>query len=173
MPDSGVYLENELYSKWKSSSAPNRELILPYLVAALQKHALSVCWLQIPAFPGEHEWVAQESVWRIIQNLDKFKGTAKFGTWTHRVILNECSRLLRIKLRAKNEVPLEDTHLPHTTGLDTQLRVNQIMDGISGEDRILVQGRLEGLSFDEIGELLEIQAGAARARWFKIKAGLK
>jgi RNA polymerase sigma-70 factor (ECF subfamily) len=173
MSESAVYVENELYSKWKSSSETSRELIMPYLAAALQKHALSVCWQQIPAFPGEHEWVAQESVWRAVKSIEKFKGTAKFGTWFHRIALNECARLLKLKLKNKNEVPLEETHLPHSTGIEAKTDVGIIFSSLSGDDQILMQGKLEGLTFDEIGELLNIPAGTARARWFRLKAGLK
>lgn len=114
-----------------------------------------------------------EAVWRAIKSLEKFKGDAKFGTWFHKIVLNECNRLLKLKARHKTEVPLENVYLPRTTGLDSQLEVEKILGSLSGDDQILVQGRLEGLSFDEIGAMLEIEAGTARARWQKIKAGLK
>jgi RNA polymerase sigma-70 factor (ECF subfamily) len=168
------YPENELFAKWKSSNAVSRELILPSLVSALQKHARSVCWLRIPDHVSEHEWVTQEAVWRAISGLSKFRNEALFGTWFHRIVINECSRLLKLKERAKQEIPLAEASQPMLHGKqDSKIQVGGIIASLNEDDRILVKGRLEGFSFLEIGEILDITAGAARARWQKIKAELK
>src|SRR5580698_409928 len=168
------YLENELYQQWKSSDETTRSLLLPSLVGALRKHALSVCWLRIPDHPGEHEWVAAEAIWRIVQNLEKFAGEAKFGTWTHRVILNECNRLLKSRQRLRVEVPIEESpSLFDENSSSPVSEVSVILATLDPDSQLIVQGRLEGLTFQEIGALLGITAEATRKRWQKVKAELK
>lgn len=177
MSDIKEYPENELYSLWRTSTGPERDQALIKLVKSLEKHAYSVCWQKIPDHKNEIPWVVGEAVWRAVASAPDFRGDAKFGTWFHRIALNECNRLLKVRRRAKDEVSIEELtlndKLPVASDPSASILADELLADLTEDDKLLIELEQDGVSSEEIGKILGIEPGTARIRWFRLKARLR
>lgn len=133
---------------------------------------------------GERREEADDAVQEIFLKaylaLPRFRGDAKFSTWLYRIAVNHCRDIIRRS--PLKTVPLDETHLLAMGDNDSVNReIENDQDAPdSGESaktlerlfiqlnekhrRILVMRELEGMSYDEIGEILKIPPGTVRSR---------
>jgi len=164
-----IYPENKAFELWKMSSPLERELRLRELVEMLRAHAFSVCWERVPDHRGEFGGIVNASVWRAIKKSEDFRGDAKFGTWFHRIILNECNRVLKGK-QDNPEESLEaiTEELGEETNPEKAILFRELVEGLGEEDQRLVALQLGGYSEEEIGEKLGISMSAVGTRWSRL-----
>lgn len=122
--------------------------------------------------------LAQEVLVKAYQGLHRFQGRAAFRTWLWRIKSNHCLNYLdRWRVRRREQsVPVHDPVLserpskrpsPATIAERSDLasHVHAVLDSLDDEQRIpLVLRDLDGLSYPEIAETLDIGLSAAKMR---------
>lgn len=134
--------------------------------------------------------MAQEAFIRAFNSLTGFRGDSKFSVWLYRLTSNICIDFLRSRAKRRTvsmtmtdddgeetgelEIP-DDTWSP-AEQLDrtlTRESVRRGLDSLSAPYReILVLREIEGLSYDEIGEVFGIEAGTVKSRIFRARKKL-
>jgi RNA polymerase sigma-70 factor (ECF subfamily) len=129
------------------------------------------------------EDVAQEVFLRVYRAIGSFRGEAKLSTWLYGIASNLClNRLVsadrrRVRhdddaiMRAPSEAADAATTIERNE-VDTALR--QAIAELPDERRIVVVLRdLEGLSYDEIAQALDLEPGTVRSRLHRARLDLK
>jgi RNA polymerase sigma-70 factor (ECF subfamily) len=153
------------------------ELVMTY------QHRVFGVALRMLGNRAEAEEVAQEAFVRAHRALREFRGDAKLSTWlyaiTSRLCLNRLAsgerRLVRqgedALLRLSDAGPRPDAALERRE-LETAL--GRAIAELPEDRRIVVVLRdLEGLSYEEIAEVLELELGTVRSRLHRARADLK
>jgi RNA polymerase sigma-70 factor (ECF subfamily) len=119
---------------------------------------------------------ASQEVWvRVWRNITKFKGESAFTTWLYRITVNTCLSTRRRKQdREAREFGGELSYLPippgyeedpETTALAEERREELLgaLERVRAEHRAaLVLRHMEGLSYAEIAEILDVPDGTAK-----------
>lgn len=141
--------------------------------------------LRIVGNPVEAEDVVQDawiSAWRA---LPRFRGDSAVSTWLYRVVTNSALGHLR---RSKPTVPLdtvlEDWSQTHRTAADTEPessalrseRVEALLRAIATLEpaqRVpLVLHELEGMSYEKVAAILDVNVPALHSRLYRAKVAL-
>lgn len=140
--------------------------------------------------PEDAQDAAQEAFLNAWRALPSFKGESSFSTWVYRLASNACIDHLR---RRKRRREVEVVSLTGTEGegswepadhqadpaLQTERRmareaVEQALRGLPDHQReILVMRELSGLSYQEIGQALELDLGTVKSRIARARLALK
>jgi len=116
--------------------------------------------------------IAQDVFLKLFSSISEFRGEAAFSTWVYRLVVNCC---LDHRRRSWRMIPIADDLLAvlraPADSLDRMLRsemrdrVRAAVDKLSPELRMVVVLRYtEGLSYDEIAEVLGCAAGTVASR---------
>ncbi|SDP54913.1 RNA polymerase sigma-70 factor, ECF subfamily [Actinopolyspora xinjiangensis] len=138
--------------------------------------------LRIVGDPAEAEDAVQDawvSAWR---SLSTFRGDSAAATWLYRVVTNAALSQIR-KRRPTVPMDLTDEHLapagntgnPEGTALreEETRRVHAAISRLEPSQRLpLVLRELEGMSYEEIAEVLEVNITALRARLHRARLAL-
>ena len=127
--------------------------------------------------PEEAEDLAQEIFIRIHKHLGRFNGRSTLKTWIYRVTLNHCRSKLGRKryptqpLAEENEGEgarlidprrdPEDVAMAHDTGRQISLALRQVKPAF--REAVMLRD-LQGLSYEEIAEILKVRIGTVRSR---------
>lgn len=138
----------------------------------------------------EDAWdVAQETFVRAYRHLDRFEGSSAFYTWVYRIAYNLSIDLLRQKSRRRG-VELKPERLEETSEVDgcgvvakpdeaaTRQELSAVlhraMMRLTEKHRaIIVLREVEGLSYEEMAEVLSISKGTVMSRLFHARQNLK
>ena len=139
------------------------------------------------------EDVAQQALAKAYFSIRRFDLRSAFGTWLHKIAVNECWDYLRKKKvrRLVYEADLSEEQVRKLDSLpehgyggalhleDTARRVEQrqLVERLLGEleekDQImLVMKEVEGFSVEEIGEVLGLNVNTVKVRLFRARARL-
>jgi len=125
---------------------------------------------------AEIEDLFQDVLVKIWQGLANYRGDANMRTWIWRIALNTCINLDRKKKRSGKRVPLSvDIDLFEDSD-DRALQTKQLYSRINRlglVDRSIVLLWLEGISYDEIGEITGISASNVSVKLVRIREQLK
>lgn len=117
----------------------------------------------------------QEILVNLWRGFGKFEGRSDIRTWFYRVSLNTCITIDRKKKRNKT-VPLSmNINLYEDNDADTkqvQMLYNRI-NKLGPFDRAIVLLWLEGIPYDEIGEIIGISAKNVSVKLVRIREKLK
>ncbi len=119
---------------------------------------------------------ASQEVWvRAWRNIGKFRGESAFGTWLYRITVNTCLSFRRKRSRRdEREVGEQTPYLPEPPGGDAdpeaealsaerRAEIEAALSTVRAEHRAaLVLRHMEGLSYAEIAEVLEVPDGTAK-----------
>jgi RNA polymerase sigma-70 factor (ECF subfamily) len=121
----------------------------------------------------------QDALVSAFRAMPAFEGTAKLGTWLHRITVNACLLKLRARRRSRL-VPLADgAHAapPADCGLDraeTGALVRTGLARLPAAFRAVIQLRdLDGLSTEETAARLGTNCGAIKTRLHRARQALK
>lgn len=128
--------------------------------------------------PAESEDVTQEVFLKAYASLGRFRGEANLFTWLYRIAVNEALRSRRRRrpqpLEEAPEAavpPAEPAEPEETPTLET---LRRLLDRLPEDHRTIVVLRdLEGLSYREIAETLEIPLGTVESRLFRARRELR
>jgi len=139
--------------------------------------------------PEDAEDLAQDAFVKAYQNLAGFKGESGFGPWLYRLASNVCIDHLR---KAKRRDQVSITYLDEAgTAIDMEIPDERCRPDDEAERRevrdtiqrglnelpelhrtILVLREINGLSYEEIGDMLDITAGTVKSRISRARAAL-
>jgi len=117
---------------------------------------------------------SQNSFLKAFKAIDRFRGEAAFRTWLLAIAGNEARGLLR-KIKRRREDTLEDVNVLRAEGNDPSeevilrsevARVRVVLAELPEKQKLSVSLRIiEGLSFREIGEIIDSTEGSARVNY--------
>ncbi|MFA5324261.1 MAG: sigma-70 family RNA polymerase sigma factor [Smithella sp.] len=138
--------------------------------------------------------ITQEAFVAAYKSIKKFKAEAKFSTWLYRIVVNYSKNRLK-QLRGKNRregVFLDDSGGIKTEEILNQSLINDANPGTQMERReretqvqkcitslgeeyreVLVLRDIQGLSYDEISDMLKIPDGTVKSRLSRARNALK
>jgi RNA polymerase sigma-70 factor (ECF subfamily) len=132
---------------------------------------------------AEAEEIAQEVFLRVHRAIRLFRGDAKLSTWMYSIASRLClNRLGTAERRLTRE---EDETLAHVSGgaggadealerRQLQAALHQAIAALPEDRRIVVVLRdLEGLSYDEIAQVLDLELGTVRSRLHRARVELR
>jgi RNA polymerase sigma-70 factor (ECF subfamily) len=133
----------------------------------------------------EAEDVVQEAFVQAYLKLDTFQRTSAFYTWLYRIAFNTAVSRRRRKHLATSvdsnrehsgEEPADRGEAPDARLLRTEQagQVQQALATLSDEHRsILVLREIDGLEYEAIGEVLDINVGTVRSRLHRARMALR
>lgn len=169
--------ENDLFEIWKVAPPEEREKIELRLMAFLRVHAAKVCWMVLHLYdPHLIDEIAQDAV----MDLDSFEERSAFSTWFHSRATFRCRTQLKQNIQRK-EVPMpvggveSMLALPdRASAMETQVIVNELLDGLSSFERSLVELKVyEGLPDADVAENLGFTREWIQTSWSRLRKKLK
>jgi RNA polymerase sigma-70 factor, ECF subfamily len=152
------------------------------LVRAYQHRVFGVA-VRMLAQRAEAEDVAQEVFLRVHRSIGEFRGEAKLSTWlyaiTSRLCLNRLASGERRHVREGEEtlMRLPSGDVGAAAALERDERdaaLQQAIAALPEERRIVVVLRdVEGLSYEEIAQALDLEPGTVRSRLHRARMDLK
>ncbi len=124
--------------------------------------------------PAEAEDATQETFVKAWENLSRFRGESGLFTWLYRIAVN--AALMAGRRRPKTVRLVVDRELPRDADESgpTMATLEKLLGELPPEARaILVLRDLEGLSYREISETLEIPMGTVESRIFRAREDLR
>ncbi|HEY1075756.1 MAG TPA: RNA polymerase sigma factor RpoE [Fontimonas sp.] len=138
---------------------------------------------------GEAPDVAQETFIRAWRALPGFRGQSAFYTWLYRIGINTAKNYLvsRSRRPADQDIDMADAelfgHTEHLSDIDTpeaellteEIRqcVTETIAGLPPDLRQAITLReLEGLSYEEIAEVMDCPIGTVRSRIFRAREAI-
>lgn len=140
--------------------------------------------------PAEVEDVAQEAFIKAYRALPRFRGESAFYTWLYRIAINSAKNYLASQGRrapTSTEADAEeaetfgdgdllrDINTPESVLMSKQIAqtVNAAMAGLPEELRMAISLReIEGLSYEEIAEMMDCPIGTVRSRIFRAREAI-
>lgn len=133
--------------------------------------------------------ITQEAFIRAYNSLPSFRGDSRFSSWLYRIVSNLCLDFLRSRSRhavvslsredgegEETEAEIADESQSPELLLDRKLTreaVRQGLDALPREQRdILLLREIRGMSYEEIGEALGLEAGTVKSRLFRARKKL-
>jgi RNA polymerase sigma-70 factor (ECF subfamily) len=152
------------------------------LVRAYQHRVFGVA-LRMLGNRTEAEDIAQEVFLRVHRSIADFRGQAKLSTWLYaiasRLCLNRLASGERHRVRAGEDtlmqLPSADTGAADTLERgERDAALRHAIASLPEERRIVVVLRdVEGLSYDEIAQALDLEPGTVRSRLHRARLDLK
>jgi RNA polymerase sigma-70 factor (ECF subfamily) len=117
--------------------------------------------------------IAQETFLKLLSSIGDYRGEANFETWLYRVVVNRC---LDHHRRGRRLMPIVnglldllrtsgETVLHQLLRTEFEENVQEVIQTLSPEQRIVVVLRYtEGLSYDQIAEILGCSTGTVGSR---------
>lgn len=124
--------------------------------------------------------MVQEACIKIYKNLSGCQSAAAFKSWACKIVSNTCIDELR-RMKNKTAVSLDETICselltPEDEAVqsETVMEVRQAIDSLPEQYKILIILRdLEGLSYSELAETLDLSLGVVKSRLFRARSLLK
>jgi RNA polymerase sigma-70 factor, ECF subfamily len=124
------------------------------------------------ASPGEADDLAQEVFIAAYKALPSFRGDSAFSTWLYRIAVHVCSH--HIRKRRLDTTDLDEEFVDYDSGRDPehsaisgelQQRVRDAIGALPYKLRLVVVLRdLQGLSYEEIAQVVGCPIGTVRSR---------
>ena len=135
------------------------------------------------------EDVTQEAFLKAYRSLGSYRGDSKFSVWLYRIVSNLCLDLLRSRQRKPvqsltvedddgeiGELEISDEHFSPEKLLDRKLTRESVQRGLDSlpDDarQILLLRELQGMSYEEIGQALDLEPGTVKSRIFRARKRL-
>ena len=134
--------------------------------------------------------VTQETFIQVFESVVSFKGDSKFSTWVYRIAVSKSLDLIRKKKRkkrfafiqslyGKNDKPLIDPPDFFHPGVSMENKENAailfkaVEQLVPNQKTAFVLNKVEGLSYNEIGEVMKITESAVDALLHRAKVNLR
>jgi RNA polymerase sigma-70 factor (ECF subfamily) len=173
---------------------PDRELVArcqrqdPDAFAELLSRHQDRIYTAITRFCGNAEDasdITQRAFINAYRKIGEFKGDSAFSTWIYRIAFNQAISFRRENRRAPVSIYSKDDEMltepaeatnpsERLESQETQRKVQQALDLLEAADReIILLKDLQGVSYEEIAEILQIPKGTVRSRLHRARLELK
>lgn len=139
--------------------------------------------------PDDAADMTQEAFIKAYNSLSSFRGDSKFSVWLYRIVSNVCLDYLRsvsrhpsVSLSVENdegeetELDIPDESQSPEELLERKLTLESVRRGLDAlpEDyrQILLLREIQGLSYDEISDILSLELGTVKSRIFRARKKL-
>lgn len=126
------------------------------------------------------EDVLQESFVNAFRNLRSYKGTAAFGSWLKRIVVNNAINLVkkrRLDFESVDDRPDVDMLTDKIEDSDFSYEVNLVKEGIAklpdGYRVVITLYLLEGFDHKEIAEVLGVTESTSKSQYNRAKKKLR
>ncbi|MEQ8335781.1 MAG: RNA polymerase sigma factor [Cyclobacteriaceae bacterium] len=167
---------------------PVEQYNLEKLVKENQSRVYNVC-LSILQNPSDAEDISQEAFIHIFKNIEQFRSQAELSTWIYRVTVNKCLEELRSRKRKKRWGRLislgvsfdDEVDVPHFEHpgvlLENKERAEVLfamMNRLPDKQKVaFTLHKIEGLSYKEISDIMQISLSAVESLLHRAKNNLK
>ena len=158
------------------------------LVTEYEKNVYNLA-LRMTSNPEDAADMTQEAFIKAYSSLDSFRGDSKFSVWLYRIVSNVCLDFLRRQKRRPSvslsvedddgetaELDIPDESLSPHAVLESRLTREALGRGLKSlnpaQRQILLMRELQGMSYDEISEALDLEAGTVKSRIFRARKKL-
>jgi len=161
------------------------------LIRRFQGPVYNLAW-RLLNDPSDASDVVQEVFLKIFRNVGNFRGESSLRTWVYRIAVNESHNRRRWLFRHRRgetgleetfedsdgrERPLVDggeTPFDFTMNREAQLLLEEGLSAVSPVFRAaLVLREVDGLSYEEIAEILEVSIGTVKSRILRGREALR
>ena len=163
------------------------------LVERHQKKMLNIAYRMMGDYDEACD-VTQEAFLAAYKSIKKFKTEAKFSTWLYRIVVNQSkNRLKQLRNIAQREsVSIDDSGEIKIEGAwcqssandanpgaqmekrEREAQVQKCITSLDGEYReVLILRDIQGLSYEEIKDILQIPDGTVKSRLSRARNALK
>lgn len=181
--------EEEIIARCKQGDRRAFEM----LVSKYQRRAYAIAY-GVLRNPDDAMDAAQDAFVKVFRNIKSFKGDSSFYTWFYRIVVNvcidQCRRRKKMKsveyddtFRRKDEsagvMPLQGNTRPmHPGAKFDQEELNAVLsaaiDSLSENHRtIIILREIEGLSYEEIAEVMDCHLGTVMSRLHHARKNLQ
>jgi RNA polymerase sigma-70 factor (ECF subfamily) len=165
--------DHELILSFRSGN----EEAFDMLVKKYHSRAINIAYSLLSNLTDAED-AAQEAFFNIYRKLKDFRMDSSFSTWLYRIVVNSSYDLMR--KRKVRHISLDDIGLkliPITEDKSDCLKketVQAALEGLPFEYRsAIVLREMEGLSYEEIAKILNINIGTVESRIFRARQMLK
>ena len=158
------------------------------LVTEYEKGVYAIA-LRMTGNPEDASDMTQEAFIKAYNSLQSFRGDSKFSVWLYRIASNVCLDFLR----SRNRKPTVSLSVEDDEGEETQLDVadesqspelllersltrDAVQRGLQAlapdYRQILLLREIQGLSYEEIADVLQIEVGTVKSRIFRARKRL-
>jgi len=133
--------------------------------------------------------ISQESFLKAFHSLHTFRGDGKFSVWLYRIVSNTCLDFLRSRARRSElslnvedengetaEQEIRDDTLSPERLYERKLTREALRDGLmrlpEDQRKILLLREIQGLSYEEIAEVLSLESGTVKSRIYRARRKL-
>ena len=130
--------------------------------------------------------IAQEAFLAAWRGLPSFRGDSGFATWLYRLTSNVAIDYLRRQKKQRGDMSLDDEDLgldavdtgpgPQDAAERTEVR-SVVAAGLQelseGHRQVLVLREIQGLSYEEIADVLEVDLGTVKSRISRARSALR
>ena len=158
------------------------------LVTAYEKNVFNVA-LQMLGNREDAQDIAQEAFLKAYNSLSSFRGDSKFSSWLYRIVSNLCLDFKRRQSRRPSssltvedddgenvQLDIADESQSPETLLERKLTREAVRRGLAElpeeQRQILLLREIQGLSYEEIGEAMGLEAGTVKSRIFRARKKL-
>jgi RNA polymerase sigma-70 factor, ECF subfamily len=143
----------------------------------VQEHSGLVYRVALRILGVEDAQDASQEVWiRVWRNIENFKGDSAFSTWLYRITVNTCLSVRRKESR-RGEMEYSGEEMPYLSeprggdadpeaaalGAEQREEIQAALGRVRAEHRAaLVLRHMEGLSYSEIAQVMEVPDGTAK-----------
>jgi RNA polymerase sigma-70 factor (ECF subfamily) len=171
-------------------SKRNKDRAFHYLVDAYSSKVFNTC-INLLRNNEDAEDVTQEVFTAIYLSLDGFGGDSKLSTWIYSIALNKSKEFLRKKTRKKRSgfmttLEKDDSHIVPTATIEfdhpgvllenkerTAILFNAIDQLADNQKTAYTMHKIEGTSYTEIAEIMELSVSSIESLMFRAKKKLK
>jgi RNA polymerase sigma-70 factor, ECF subfamily len=138
--------------------------------------------LSLTSSNPDAEDLVQETLAGAFRGLGSFEGRSSLKTWLARILIRQNARRHRSAGTRPAEVPLDEAAeaediaqtTPSQEATETRIDIMAAIRALRPDSReIIVLREVEGLSYDEIAEVLDVPRGTVESRLFRARRQLQ
>jgi RNA polymerase sigma-70 factor, ECF subfamily len=151
------------------------------LVQKYQREVYGLAWRMV-SDAEEAKDLAQQAFLQAFVHIRSFRRDAQFRTWLFRIAINQCYNFLKSRKKFGDPLDVDEVYLaaedPSPEGdlvaQDDRRRLYEALERLPAKQRAVITLKVEqGLSYQEISQVLGGTAGAARVNYCQALKTLK